>query len=86
MATAAVSLASTIADLPVTGAQVIRQAFRLGILVDEVSQGLQPRDLMDNDTTDTWAYVLPDVSVDEVQHELDSIHEKAVHLIQIHLM
>ena len=65
-----------------TGAQVIRQAFRLGVLVDEVSQTLQPRDLMDNGNPDTWAYVLPDVSATEVQQELDLIQEKAVGLIQ----
>ncbi|KAE9364958.1 putative polyketide synthase [Stipitochalara longipes BDJ] len=76
LATAAVSLASTVADLPITGAQVVRQAFRLGVLVAEVSQNLQPRDLTDTSTPDTWAYVLPDVSADEVQQELDSIHVK----------
>ena len=78
LATAAVSLAPTVSDLPVTGAQVIRQALRLGVLVDEVSQNLQPRDLTDMGTPDTWAYVLPNVSADEVQQELDSIHAKEV--------
>lgn len=78
LATAAVSLARTVADLVTTGAQVIRQAFRLGILVDEVSQNLQPRDLTNPGTPNTWAYVLPEVSADVVQHELDSIHEKEV--------
>nr|A0A411PQP9.1 RecName: Full=Atrochrysone carboxylic acid synthase Agnpks1; Short=ACAS; AltName: Full=Agnestins biosynthesis cluster protein pks1; AltName: Full=Non-reducing polyketide synthase Agnpks1 [Paecilomyces divaricatus]QBG38888.1 nr-PKS [Paecilomyces divaricatus] len=73
LATAAVSLASTVADLPITGAQVIRQAFRLGILVDEVSQNLQPRDATDTSTPDSWAYVLPNVSASEVQQELDTM-------------
>ncbi|KUL89726.1 hypothetical protein ZTR_00419 [Talaromyces verruculosus] len=75
LATAAVSLATTVADLPIAGAQVVRQAFRLGVLVDEVSQNLQPRDLTDESTPDTWAYVLPDVKAEEVQAELDIIHK-----------
>ena len=80
LATAAVSLAPTVADLPLTGAQVVRQAFRLGILVDEISQNLEPRDPTETGTPDTWAYVLPEVAVDEVQHELDLIHAKEVSL------
>lgn len=81
LATSAVSLASTVADLPLVGAQVVRQAFRLGVLVDEVSQNLQPRDLTDTSTPDTWAYVLPDVVPDEVQQELNAIQAKEVSLI-----
>lgn len=54
----------------------MRQAFRLGVLVEEVSQNLQPRDLTDTGTPDTWAYVLPDVAADEVQQELNAIHAK----------
>ena len=82
LATAAVSLAPTVADLPYAGSQVVRQAFRLGVLVDEVSENLQPRDLTDTSTPDTWAYVLPDVAADEVQQELDVIHAKEVSPIQ----
>ncbi len=70
------------ADLPLAGAQVVRQAFRLGVVVDEVSENLQPRDLTDNGTPDTWAYVLPDVAADEVQQELNAIHAKEVSRIQ----
>lgn len=80
LATAAVSLAPSVADIPLAGAQVVRQAFRLGVLVDEISQNLQPRDLTDTGTPDTWAYVLPDVAADEVQEELDAIHTKEVSL------
>jgi monodictyphenone polyketide synthase len=78
LATAAVSLASDIAALPIVGAQVIRQAFRLGVLVDEVSTNLQPRDLSDTDTPESWAYVLPDVTAVDVQNELDAIHTRNV--------
>lgn len=59
----------------------MRQAFRLGVLVEEVSQNLQPRDLTDTGTPDTWAYVLPDVAADEVQQELNAIHAKEVSMI-----
>lgn len=65
------SLAPTVADLPLTGAEVVRQAFRLGVVVDEVSQNLEPRDTAGAKGAETWAYVLPDVSAAEVQHELD---------------
>ncbi|KAK4234117.1 hypothetical protein C8A03DRAFT_38117 [Achaetomium macrosporum] len=76
LATAAVSLAPALADLPLAGAQVVRQAFRLGVLVDEVSQHLQPRDLAETGTPDSWAYVLPDATAAEVQLELDEIYAK----------
>lgn len=59
----------------------MRQAFRLGVLVDEVSQNLQPRDMTDTSTPDTWAYVLPDVAADDVQQELNAIHAKEVSLL-----
>jgi monodictyphenone polyketide synthase len=78
LATAAISLAPTVADLPLTGAQVIRQAFRLGSVVDEISHNLQPRDPTDTSTPDSWAYVLPDVDAEEVQQELDTIHSVEV--------
>lgn len=69
----------------------MRQAFRLGVLVDEISQNLQPRDLTDTSTLDTWAYVLPDASADEVQQELNAIYTKEVSLLRprchkVHLM
>lgn len=82
LTTAAISLAPTVTDLPLAGAQVVRQAFRLGVLVDEISQNLQPRDLTDTGTLDTWAYVLPDAIADEVQQELDAIYTKEVSLIR----
>jgi monodictyphenone polyketide synthase len=79
LSTAAVSLSPTLADVPVAAAQVIRIAFRLGVLVNEVSQHLQPRPL-DTGPGDSWAYVVPDVEVDAVQKELDAIHKAEVSL------
>ncbi|TVY39235.1 Atrochrysone carboxylic acid synthase [Lachnellula occidentalis] len=72
---AAISLSPTLADVPLAGAEVIRIAFRLGVLVDAVSQNLQPRQISEAGPGDSWAYVIPDVTVDEVQKELDSIHK-----------
>lgn len=76
MASAAVSLSPTLADIPLAGAEVVRVAFRLGILVDEVSQNLEPRDL--TSSPDTWACVVPEVAADDVQKELDAIHTRDV--------
>lgn len=81
LTTAAVSLSPTLADLPLAGAEVVRVAFRLGVLVDEVSQNLQPRQAStEAGPGDSWAYVVPDVAVDEVQKELDAIHMTEVRL------
>ena len=76
LASAAVSLSPTLADIPFAGAEVIRNAFRLGVVVDEISQNLEPRDL--TGSPDSWAYVVPDVVADDVQRELDVVHEREV--------
>ena len=78
LATAAVSLSPNLVDLPIAGAEVVRTAFRLGVVVDQVSQNLQPRELTDSGTPDTWAYVIPDVTPERVQKELDVIHTNEV--------
>ena len=66
------------ADLPFTGSEVVRQAFRLGVLVNEVSGHLQPRSSTDTNKPEPWAYVLPDLAADDVQQELDAIYGKDV--------
>ncbi|KAK2594652.1 hypothetical protein QQS21_007628 [Conoideocrella luteorostrata] len=71
LSTAAVSIAPTLADLPIAGAEVIRIAFRLGILVNEVSYNLQPR-TGDGAKHDSWAYVVPNVTSADVQAHLDA--------------
>ncbi|RYC54173.1 hypothetical protein CHU98_g12041, partial [Xylaria longipes] len=76
LATAAISLAPGVSDIPLAGAQVIRQAFRLGVLVDQVSTNLEPRDPTDTSAPDSWAYVLPEVASDAVQQELDGVHAR----------
>ncbi|KAI9376384.1 hypothetical protein BJX61DRAFT_392728 [Aspergillus egyptiacus] len=74
LSSAAVSLCSALVDLPATGAEVVRVAFRLGTLVDEVSQNLEPRDM--SSSPDSWASVVPGATVEDVQAELDAIHER----------
>lgn len=76
LATAAVSLSSTLAETPLVGAEIIRIAFRLGIVVADVSQNLQPRSSTDTSSPQTWAHIIPGVATEYVQKELDAIHTR----------
>ena len=61
------------------GAEAVRVAFRLGILVDEVSRNLHVCDSSGKTgKPESWAYVLPDVTAGEVQQELDLYHSMNV--------
>jgi monodictyphenone polyketide synthase len=60
-----------------SGAEAIRIAFRLGIRVSEVSQNLEPVDEED-DSPDSWAYVVNDILPEEAQKELDDRQAKDV--------
>jgi hypothetical protein len=40
----------------------------------QVSRNLQPRDLTSSESPDPWAFVLPDVTADEVLRELHAFH------------
>ncbi|RMD39347.1 hypothetical protein DV735_g5786, partial [Chaetothyriales sp. CBS 134920] len=71
LSSVALSLAPTIADLAVTGVEVVRIAFRLGVVVTEVSHNLEQRDT--SAAADSWAYVVADVAAAEVQDELEAI-------------
>ncbi|KAL8743164.1 MAG: hypothetical protein Q9190_004459 [Brigantiaea leucoxantha] len=74
LATAAVSMSQSISDIPLAGAEVVRIAFRLGVVVDEVSQNLEPRE--EGTSPDTWAIVVTGVTAEGVQKELDTIQTK----------
>lgn len=76
LATAAVSVSPTLEDLPFAGAEAVRIAFRLGVLVQEMSQNLEPRD--ESGSPDPWASVVVGVKTEEVQAELDAIHAREV--------
>jgi monodictyphenone polyketide synthase len=72
LASTVVSLSPTLADLPLAGAEVVRVAFRLGVLVADVSQNLQPTDATGD--RGSWAYVIPNVALKEAEEELTAIH------------
>lgn len=72
----AVSLARNVADVAKIGAEVLRQAFRLGVLVHDVSQNLHHDDMHDDAPLDSWAYVVPNVNAKQVQEHLDVLHKK----------
>jgi monodictyphenone polyketide synthase len=76
LASTAASLSPTLADLPLAGAEVVRVAFRLGVLVADVSQNLQPTDETGN--RGSWAYVIPNVALKEAEEELTAIHTREV--------
>ncbi|KFA54249.1 hypothetical protein S40293_07813 [Stachybotrys chartarum IBT 40293] len=76
LASTAVAISSHVSDLPLAGAQVIRQAFRLGVLVDEVSNNLFSASIAGPGSPESWAYVFPDVTAVDVQQELDAVHTR----------
>lgn len=63
------------------GAEVVRVAFRLGVVVHEVSQNLEPRDL--SGSLDAWASVVPGVKAEDVQAELDAVQAREVGVLQM---
>ncbi|KAI9739232.1 MAG: Type I Iterative PKS [Cirrosporium novae-zelandiae] len=73
LASAAVSLCHNLADIAFVGAEVVRIAFRLGVVVDEVSQNLEPREI--GSAPDSWACVVSDIDEGDVQKELDLFHK-----------
>ncbi|KAK8113417.1 hypothetical protein PG984_013943 [Apiospora sp. TS-2023a] len=73
LATAAVSLSPCVSDLAVAGAEVIRIAFRLGVVVDRISQSLETRD--PTAPPGSWASVVADTAVEDIQSELDAMHK-----------
>ncbi|KAJ5655746.1 type I iterative polyketide synthase [Penicillium longicatenatum] len=74
LASTAISLSSTLADLPQAGADAVRLAFRLGIHVQGVSANLEAREL--SESPDTWAYVVHNVEPAVLQKELDTIYAR----------
>ncbi|KAK8064116.1 ketoacyl-synt-domain-containing protein [Apiospora saccharicola] len=73
LATAAVSLSPCVSDLAVAGADVVRIAFRLGVVVDRISQSLESRD--PTAAPESWASVVADTAVEDIQSELDTMHK-----------
>ncbi|OHE95043.1 beta-ketoacyl synthase domain-containing protein [Colletotrichum orchidophilum] len=73
LSAAAVSAAPDLAKLGSTGAQAVRVAFRLGIHVYDTSEQLEPPQ---TDAGDPWAFVVPGLSAEDVQAELDGYNAK----------
>ncbi|TKW55861.1 Conidial yellow pigment biosynthesis polyketide synthase [Colletotrichum tanaceti] len=73
LSAAAVAAAPDLATLGSTGAQAVRVAFRLGIHVYDTSEQLEPPQ---TDAGDPWAFVVPGLSADDVQAELDEYNAK----------
>jgi hypothetical protein len=78
LAAPAVALAKTVTDIANIGVEVLRQAFRLGTLVHQVSQNLQHVDIHEEASLDPWAYVVLNVTAKQVQQHLDAMYEKQV--------
>ncbi|EFX02748.1 polyketide synthase [Grosmannia clavigera kw1407] len=76
----AASLAPDLASLPTIGAEVVRIAFRLGVVVSEVSNNLEPISGQPSHHHSSWAYVVPDVVPTDVQNELEVYHAEKVPL------
>lgn len=64
-------MSPSLEDLPIVGAEVIRLAFRLGVLVADVSQNLDAGSI--DGSSESWAYVVQAVTPDEAQAELDRL-------------
>ncbi|OBT74264.1 Type I Iterative Polyketide synthase (PKS) [Pseudogymnoascus sp. 05NY08] len=74
LASSAVSLSQTLADLPLAGADAVRLAFRLGMHVLDISENLEARD--SSESPDSWAYVVHNVDPATAYKELDSMHSR----------
>ncbi|CAG9984938.1 unnamed protein product [Clonostachys byssicola] len=66
------SLSPTLGDVPSVGAEVVCIIFRLGVLVADTSQNLEPLD--EDGKFDSWAHFMRDVRPKDVQRELDELH------------
>nr|QLM00044.1 polyketide synthase [Xylaria schweinitzii] len=73
LASAAMSLSRCIPDIALVGAHITRLAFRLSFLTYRISQMLEPSEESKSHSS-SWASVVPNVSPEDVQAELDCFH------------
>ena len=76
LAAVACATSTSLNEVASTGIECVRVAFRLGLRVEEVSQLLEPRGLDGNRAS--WAYVVTDQSLEDVQEAVKSQNETAV--------
>ncbi|KAL1801695.1 hypothetical protein ACET3X_002037 [Alternaria dauci] len=81
LSTAAASVSLNIADLAVAGAHIVRASFRLGIHVYNVSEQLEAPDADGN----PWAFVIPGLTAEVVQAELDRYNRDTANLTLSHI-
>ncbi|KAF4553280.1 Atrochrysone carboxylic acid synthase-like protein [Elsinoe fawcettii] len=72
LTSSAIALSSSLEQLAVAGAEIIRVAFRLGTVVWNLSKNLEPTDFLN--PPNSWAYVVNGVVPTEAQAELDTIN------------
>ena len=65
-----------VADLAIAGAHIVRASFRLGIHVYNISEQLEAPDADGN----PWAFVIPGLTAEVVQAELDRYNRDTVSL------
>lgn len=76
VAAAAVAASTTISDLPRIGSEAIKIAMRMGVVVQNLSQNLESREM--DAAPDSWAYVVIGLDEQAVQEELDSFNTSTV--------
>lgn len=69
---AAVSMSSTLQEIPQYGTDAIILAFRMGVHVRSISTQLESQDT--SGKPDSWAYVVHDVEPEKARAELDIVH------------
>ena len=63
--------------MPFVGAQVVRTALCVGVLVEQVSQSLEPRDTAG--CPETWAHMVTGITEELVQKGLDEFNTSEVY-------
>lgn len=79
---AAIAVSATLAELPAAGAEVVRVALRMGLVVEEASQALEPRE--PGATPESWATVVMDMAEDTIRDELQKFNQSMVSIPFIH--
>lgn len=76
LAAAAVSAAPSLPDLVELTLRAIRVAFRLGLYVNQVSSQFEPEG--NALARDSWSFAVSDMTVEEIQHEIDRYNTETV--------
>jgi monodictyphenone polyketide synthase len=73
---AAISSSPTLADLPKLGSEALRIAWRMGVLVNDISQSIESQEL--GTEPESWAAVVMNLDENTVQKELDNFNASTV--------